>query len=185
MVGAYLVLALAACGGARAAPAVSPQTKAAVERAEAREQARKYDEARALYEAAKRDAPDDPSRAYAGNELASALIFWGEYEAAEIELVEVVGLAPGHAAAWHDLGVLRARRGDTPGAETALRRSIDTAPADPRPRIALAALLVNERRFRDAVTQYERILELELPERTRKAVERGMELIHQEMAGAR
>ncbi len=146
---------------------------------------RKYDEARALYEAAKRDAPDDPSRAYAGRELASALIFWGEYEAAEAELVEVVDLAPGHASAWHDLGVLRARRGDSAGAKNALRRSIETAPRDPRPRIALAALLVNERRFGDALTQYERILELELPERTRSAVQRGMELIRGEMAGER
>jgi Flp pilus assembly protein TadD len=162
---------------------VSPSTKAAVQRAEEREQARKYDEARALYEAAKRDAPDNRSRAYAARELASALIFWGEYEAAETELVEVVELDPLDASAWHDLGVLRARRGDTRRAESALLRAIETAPRDPRPRIALAALMVNDRRFDDALSQYERILDLDLPERTRKAVERGMELIRREMAG--
>lgn len=162
---------------------MAPQTLAAVERAESREQDRKYEEARALYETAKRDAPDEPSRAYAGHQLASALIFWGEYEAAEAELVEVVELAPEDASAWHDLGVLRARRGDIPGAETALRSSIQGAPRDPRPRIALAALLVNDRRFDDALAQYEGILDLDLSERTRRAVERGMELIRQEIRG--
>lgn len=162
---------------------MSPQTRAAVEQAEQREQERKYDEARALYEAAKRDAPDDLSRAYAGRELASALIFWGEYEAAEQELVRVVELAPADASAWHDLGVLRARRGDTGGAESALLRAIDAAPRDPRPRIAIAALMVNARRFDEALRQYERLLDLDLPERTRRAVERGMELIRREMAG--
>ena len=127
------------------------------------------------------EAPDDRSRAWAGRQLASALIFWGDYEGAETALADVVRIAPTDAASWHDLGMLRYERGDAAGAETALRSSIRHARADPRPRIALAALLVNQKRYEEALAEYEHILELELPDRMRSAVEKGMELLRQEI----
>jgi Flp pilus assembly protein TadD len=185
MAAAYLVLAATACGGAPSRAAAAPSTIATLERAEQREQARRYDEARALYIQAGREAPDERSRAHAARRFAAALMFWGEYADAETELELVVKLQPDDPAAWHDLGLLRHRRGDAAGAETALRRSIESAPNDARPRIALAAVFVNQRRFRAALAQYERILELDIPERTRAAVHEGMKLLRGELRGSR
>lgn len=184
MSAAYLVLWLVACAGAPRPQPAAPATLDTLEQAEARERARRYDEARNLYRSAVDTAPDDRSRAYAARRFAAALLFWGELEAAEAELVTVVRLEPADPAAWHDLGIVRHRRGDIAGAEHALRRALANAPRDPRPRIALAALLVNERRLREALAQYEALLELELPERTRAAVERGIELLRRELSGS-
>jgi len=154
---------------------------ATLERAEERERARSYNEARQLYERAVSEAVDDPSRAHARRRFAAALLFWGEPDAAEVQLEAVVRIRPADPAAWHDLGILRHRRGDTAGAQRALQRAITNAPLDPRPRIALAALLVNLHRFRDALAHYEQILELDIPDRTRGAVERGMAMLRQEL----
>src|SRR5690606_26255862 len=133
-----------ACGGAppAAEPGPAPATAALLERARAEEGARRYDRARALYEQAAREAPDRASAALAWRELASALLFWGELEDGEQALERVVRLDPREVSAWHDLGVVRERRGDRAGAEHALRRAISLAPGDVRPRVALAALLV-------------------------------------------
>jgi Flp pilus assembly protein TadD len=183
---AYLVLAAlaaAACGGSAPRPAaVAPATTQAIARAEASERARNYDEARARYQAAERDAPDDTSRAFAARKRASALMFWGEYEAAATALETVVALAPADASAWHDLGILRHRAGDAAGAERALREAVAHAPKDARPRIALAAVLVNQHRYGDALAEYEHILDLDIPERTRDAVHEGIALLRAEMA---
>jgi len=184
MAQAYLVLVLAtafACGASTPAP-VAPETKAQVAAAESHERARRYDRARAGYERARRQAPDPRSRAWAGRKLADALVAWGEYHAAEHALEALLEITPGDASAWHDLGVLRHRRGDASGAETALRRAVEHAPSDPRPRVALAALLVNQRRFGEALAEYERLLELDLPQRTRTAVHEAMRLVRAEMS---
>ncbi len=154
---------------------------ATVDTAHGHERARRYDLARKSYEEAVRDAPDPRSEVFARRELASALIFWGEYTDAEAQLEQVVRIEPGHAAAWHDLGLLKHRRGDLPGAETALRTAVKRAPQDPRPRVALAALLVTQRRYPEALAEYESLLELDLPDRLRAAVDKGMQLLRSEM----
>lgn len=166
------------CGGggaARAPRGPSEATRAAVARAEAHERARRHDLARAEYERAVAAAPDPASEVFARLELASMLAFWGEVGAAITELEAVVALAPRHARAWHDLGVLRHNQGDDPGATTALERAVALAPRDPRPRIALAALLWQRGDRMGARAQYETLLEMELPERVREKVEWALE----------
>lgn len=180
-----MTLALYTCAAACAAgpprrPTIAPSTTALVERAQNAERARRYDEARALYQQATADAPDAASRAWAAREQAEALVFWGEYEAAERALEIAVTARPDDAASWHDLGMLRHRRGDTAAAEQAFRRSMRAAPRDARPRIALAALLVNAGRFDDAIAEYEALLELDLPPRTRDAVHRALDMLRAE-----
>jgi Flp pilus assembly protein TadD len=155
-------------------------TRALLAEAHRAERERRYDRARELYLRAAREAPDRASQATAWRELGSALIFWGELAEAQSALERVVAIAPDQVSAWHDLGIVRTRRGDRPGAERAFRRAILLAPEEPRPRIALAALLVVERRWEDALDQYRVLERLDLPERTARAVKRAIELLEAE-----
>jgi hypothetical protein len=59
------------------------------------------------------------------------------------------------------------------------------APPDPRPHLALAALLVNAGRHREALGTYRELLGLDLPSRTRSAVRRGLALLERELADSR
>jgi len=178
-----------ACGRSAPPAAVEPRAGAATERllaaARAEERARRYDRARALYRQAAREAPDRVSAARAWRELARALLFWGQLTDGEAALRRTVELAPGDVGAWHDLGVVLSQRGDRAGAERALRRAISLAPDEPRPRVALGALLVRERRWRDALVEYRALGRLALPERTRTAVARAIELLEAEAARER
>jgi len=158
----------AACSGAHRGP--DGTTRGLITRAEDAESRRDYTSARALYQRAVDEAPDAVSKAVAARAFGRALIFWGEYEEAEIQLDQAAALAPGDAGTWHDVGMVRHHRGDTAGAEAALRRSIAASPRDARSRIALAALLVNARRYADALREYEALAELELPARIREKV---------------
>ncbi len=88
-------------------------------------------------------------------------------------------------SAWHDLGVVRARLGDTAGAERALARAISLDPAEPRPRVALAAMMVNQHRWDDALAQYRALEKMALPERMREAVARAIELIEKSRRSGR
>ena len=185
---AALALALAAaCGGGQAARTraqIDPATAALLARARGDERARRYDRARALYERAARDAPDRVSAARAWRELARALLFWREIGDAEGALRRAVEADPSEVSAWHDLGIVRGWRGDAAGAERALRRAIALAPREPRPRVALAALLVNQRRWPDALGEYRALERMELPDKTRRAVERAIALIEVEAGRA-
>jgi Flp pilus assembly protein TadD len=181
-------LSAAACGGGTRAggedqaAALAPATARLLARARVEERARRYDRARALYQQAADQAPDRSSAARAWRELGRALAFWGETDAAALALARAVELAPGDVSAWHDLGIVRDRRGDPAGAERALRRAITLAPREPRPRIALGALLVNQHRWHDALAEYRALEELDLPEQTRSAVARAIALIEAEQA---
>ncbi len=182
---AALALLAGACGGRGGGEAARPRepaasTRATLLKARAAERARRYDEARDLYLRATREAPDRASQAIAWRELGSALIFWGELDEAARALGRVVAIDPGAVSAWHDLGIVRARLGDAPGGERAFRRAIALAPEEPRPRVALAALLVRQRRWDDALVQYHALERLDLPEATRRAVGRAIELLEVE-----
>ncbi len=178
------MLVAGACGGGRAAaperrdPAAS--TRAILVQAHEAERARRYDQARELYLRAAREAPDRASQAIAWRELGSALIFWGELDEAARALSRVVALQPNAVSAWHDLGIVRARLGDAAGGERAFRRAISLAPDEPRPRVALAALLVRQRRWDDALAEYRALERLELPDAIRRAVERAIRLLESE-----
>ncbi|HUH04532.1 MAG TPA: tetratricopeptide repeat protein [Kofleriaceae bacterium] len=172
----WAALALSGCGPKPAPrePTIAPVTLGWIARAEEQEKVRQYNQARLLYLRAKRESPDDPSRAHAAAAYGSALIFWGELPAARRELVEAVRLQPNRPGTWHDLGHVEHQLGDVAAAERALRQSIRIAPRDPRSRVSLAALLVRARRFAEAIGQYEQLLELELPDRVRKAIEQTL-----------
>jgi Flp pilus assembly protein TadD len=164
-----LAAALAACAHAATGP--SPATRAAIERAEAAELRRDHAQARAVYQDAIAGAPDVPSAVFARREYESALVAWGELTGAIAQLEVIVRIAPDHAPSWHDLGILRHAQGDDAGAAAALRRAKELAPTDPRPRIALAALLWRTGDRPGAAAEYRGLLGLELPQRVRAKVE--------------
>ncbi len=146
------------------------------------EAARRYDRATELYERARRAAPDPRSRAFASREFGRALAFWGEDERAAAALEDAVACDPDLADAWHDLGILRHRLGRPEAAERALRRAAALRPDDPRPKIALAAIFVNARRFDEAQELYRELLDLDLPESLREAIVEAQALIKEEQA---
>ncbi|MBT8494771.1 MAG: hypothetical protein KJO07_17070 [Deltaproteobacteria bacterium] len=169
------------CGPKR--PPEAPQS--AVDRriaaAQGHEKNRRYDLAEAEYRAAVAEAGSQKQRGKARRALASALIFWGKYAEAEVALANLVVDRPDEPGAWHDLGMVRAKLGKATGAEQALRQSVRLAPRDPRPRIALAALLVNGRRYRAAQIEYRALLDLELPAKLRSAVNQALDLLDRQL----
>lgn len=184
LVASASLLALVAGACAKPAPrrpALDTRVQSLVKRAKAQERRRRYDLARSFYEQADRAARDDFNRAYAGRSYAMALIFWGEYDHAETELGRVVRLNPHDVASWHDLGMLRHRRGDVLGAEQAFRRAIALRKNNPRSRIALAALLWKTRRWADALHEYRALLDLALPHRVREKVQWAIAVLQKKL----
>jgi tetratricopeptide (TPR) repeat protein len=168
--GLCALAAVAGCGGRAPAPSgPSPQVRAEIERAEAAEQARRHDAARAHYQRAIAFARDPTSVAFARREYAETLITWGEYPEAIAQLEGSLAARPS-AAAWHDLGLLRNNRGDVRGALAALEQARALAPRDPRPRVALAALRWRSGDRAGAAAEYRALLDLPLPERLRSKV---------------
>jgi len=176
-----IVLLASACGN-RPPPKAERAVDAHLEQAHRHEKAHRYDLAEASYRQAIGAAQGPTERHRAQRALADALLFWGRYQDAQAALAQLVGARPADVASWHDLGIVRAELGDAAGAERALARAIDLAPSDPRSRIALAALLVNQRRYAEAERHYRQLLELELPDRLRRAVMRALELLAAENA---
>lgn len=160
-----------ACGGRPRHPEPSERTRTEVASAEAALRRRDYDGARAGYARAIASAPDGASEAYARRELADMLILVDERQAAADELTRVTALRPDDPATWHDLGIVRHSLGDIDGAAAALGKAKALAPADARPRIALAALLWERGDKPAAKQEYEQLLELDLPPRLRDKVQ--------------
>lgn len=163
---------MAACGSAApAAEEPGRATQELLDQAEAAEKERRYDRAQELYVQAREQAPDAASGAAAALAHGRALIFWGDYEQAQVALEEATHHAPDNPGAWHDLGMVRHERGDLAGAESAFRRSIAASPRDRRPRLALAALLWKQHRHADALREYEALPGLDLPPRVHEQVQ--------------
>ena len=165
------ILVLASCASKPPPAALAPATLKTIAAAAGHERQRRYDRARALYRQAVRAAPDRASGAYAARKFAMALLFWGEYGPARRELQRAVRLVPEDVASWHDLGMVDHRLGDLPAAEADFRQAKTLAPADPRPRIALAALLWKQSRLPAALGEYRELLRLELSPALREKVE--------------
>jgi Flp pilus assembly protein TadD len=144
---------------------------------------RDYPAALADHARAVREAPDRPSRIHALREQAGTLIAIGDLAGAARALEAVVRLAPA-ARDLNDLGIVRARLGQPAAAEAALRRARDLAPRDPRPRRGLAALLVNQRRFDEALAEY-RALKPLVPRALADKVAIAIELVEAEAARGR
>ncbi|MGE3458745.1 MAG: tetratricopeptide repeat protein, partial [Kofleriaceae bacterium] len=166
----WLVIGVLACSRSPAPRAPSNEVRTEIARAETAERARQHEVARKHYQRAIELAHDPVSAAFARRELAETLISWGEYDQAIIELEAVVDLAPAHAAAWHDLGMLYHQRGDNERAMAALERSRAAAPRDPRPRITLAVLRWKRGDLAGATREYRELLELDLPDGLRSKV---------------
>jgi Flp pilus assembly protein TadD len=171
---ALLVLAVACSAPAPQAPhethGVSAVVRADVERAEDAEKQRQHDVARAGYERAVADAKDAQSQHFAHREYAETLESWGEVSAAIAQLEAAVAAEPGDAPSWHDLGILYHHEGDDTRALAALGHAKQLAPRDPRPRIALGALLLCRKDLTGARTEYQDLLDLDLPDRLREKV---------------
>ena len=166
------LLALVLVGCAHAAPVPpSTTTQTEITLAETAEKARQHEVARAHYEAAIASAKDPASSAYARRAFAETLMSWGEYPAATLQLEGVVAVKPAAAGSWHDLGMLYHHAGNDAKAIAALETARSLLPADPRPRVALAALRWKRHDFAGAKAEYEALRALALPERLRVKVE--------------
>ncbi|HVK83339.1 MAG TPA: tetratricopeptide repeat protein [Kofleriaceae bacterium] len=165
------LLAVAACAATPKAPArPTAGVRAEIEQAEQAERARKHDVAREHYQRAVAAARDPDSIALARYEFAATLMSWGEVPEAIAQLEGVVAAKPDHAAAWHDLGILRHHQGNDAAATAALERARSLAPRDPRPRIALAALRWKRGETAAAAAEYRALLDLDLPPNLRDKV---------------
>jgi Flp pilus assembly protein TadD len=160
-----------ACGGSPAPRSPADDVRAEIAAAEQSERARRHHVARAHYERAVSGARDPASVAYARHRYAETLAHWGELDAAIAQLERVIEVADGDASAWHDLGLLRHKRGHDRAAIVALERARELVPRDIRPRIALAALRWKLGDRGGATTEYRGLLELDLPARLRDKVE--------------
>jgi len=160
-----------ACGGTSSAPRTPAiAVRSEIDQAEAAERMRKHDVARTHYERAIVLATDPASVAMARREFAETLATWGEVTEAITQLEGALRADDRDPSAWHDLGILRHNRGDVPGAVVALEHARTLAPADFRPRVALAALRWKAGDRAGATTEYRALLELELPQRLRDKV---------------
>jgi tetratricopeptide (TPR) repeat protein len=118
---------------------------------------RKYDEARASYEAATRAAPDD---AYPWRILGARLLRWDQGAEALVPLERAVALDPESRESWHAFAVALYRTGDAERAEETFRRALTRFPNDLDLLLGKAALLVNARRFDEALGVYDRVIVL-------------------------
>ena len=135
------------------------------------ERKREHFQARTHYQAAYRHATTTQDQARVAQKFADTLLSWGEFAEAQAQLELVVKHLPSQAAGWHDLGMVRYRLGLPAGAEVAFRRAIALVPAEPRPRIALAALLWANLRRGDALREYQALQQLALPAPVRRKVD--------------
>jgi Flp pilus assembly protein TadD len=166
----WLLLALAACGGGQH-PATAPDpVRVEIERAEDAEKLRHHDEAAVHYKAAIAAATTRKAQAWAHHEFAETLATWGQLADAQHELEAAAAATPGDPSVWQDLGILRHKQADEPGALEALGRAKSLAPRDARPRIALAALYWSTGDKPNALAEYRALLDLDLPDRVREKV---------------
>ena len=164
-----VALVLTAC--ASRSPGASATTRRELAAAETALAAHDYDRALAAHDRAVTGAPDDASRALALRERADTRLLTGDLAGGAADLAALTALRPRDAAAWHDLGVVRANLGDRAGAAEALTHAKAAAPDDPRPRLALAALRWADGDRAGARLEYQALLELELADRVRAKVE--------------
>lgn len=160
------------CGGRASRPTsvASSEVDRELAHAEQAERARQHEVARTHYLRAIAAARAPQAIAHARRAYGETLATWGELDEARAQLEASIAAAPS-AAAWHDLGLLRHGAGDVPGAIIALEQARDLAPADPRPRIALAALRWKSADLAGATAEYRALLELDLPDRLREKVQ--------------
>ena len=174
------------CGGApvSTAPLVAKPVLALLQQAEKAERARDYHTARERYQKAIAVAPDPTSAALANRKMASALLFWGEYEGAERRLMQSLVHDGTQVRVWHDLAIVQVQLKKHDAALASLVKAVELAPGEPRIRVAYAALLVKERRYRDAITQYKHLLTLSIPPTIEQATHKALRMLAAEVRDA-
>src|SRR5918993_702542 len=139
----------------RAAMAAQEQANLAEMTARGREamQARRYDDAVAVYSELVRQLPDEPRMRF---NLGIALHSAGRYEAAATELERVVASDPSLAPAWLMLGVTRLKLDQPDRAVPPLRRVVEKEPANTLARIELADAHLQLGQFREAASHFDK-----------------------------
>lgn len=117
---------------------------------------RRYDEAWLAYRHAAEVAPRS---AHAHRVLGTRLLRWGRPEAALEPLERAVILEPGHAESWNALAMARYHSDDRLGAERTFREGLARHPTHSGLSLGLAALLINEGRYPEALAIYDRVVE--------------------------
>jgi tetratricopeptide (TPR) repeat protein len=116
-------------------------------------QARRYDDAVAVYSELVRRLPDEPRMRF---NLSIALHSAGRYEAAATELERVVASDPSLTPAWLMLGVTRLKLDQPDRALPPLRRVVEKEPANTLARIELADAHLQLGRFREAASHFDK-----------------------------
>lgn len=179
-----LVMLALACGSSAPAardPVATDSIQALLQQAEDAERARDYHRARALYQRAIDESPDAASAALANRDMASALIFWGEYEGGRDRLVQSLEHDNSQARVWHDLGMVQDHLEQPEEALVSLAKAVELAPKEPRARIAYAALLVKQAQYAAAILEYESLLELSIPPRIEAAAHKALDMLRAEI----
>jgi tetratricopeptide (TPR) repeat protein len=134
--------------GARSASADPAAFSRGLDEAAAHAAAGRLDAAAQVYRRLERQAPHDIRPAYS---LAVIDIRQGRLDRARRRLETVVAIEPGLAAAQHNLGAVRQRLGDWPGAAQAYGRAVSLQPDAPQSRSGLATALAALGRGEEAV----------------------------------
>jgi tetratricopeptide (TPR) repeat protein len=152
---AVLTVAWLLVAAPRPAIAAQEQANLAEMTARGREamQARRYDDAVAVYSELVRKLPDEPRMRF---NLGIALHSAGRYEAAAAELERVVASDPSLAPAWLMLGVTRLKLGQPDRAVLPLGRAVEKEPENTLARIELADTHLQLGHFRDAASHFDK-----------------------------
>ena len=122
------------------------------------EMEREYDRALQSYVRARDLAPDN---AYAHRILGTRLLRWGQAPEAIPHLERSVEIEAGHAETWKALAMARYELESFDEAETAFRNGLRHNGDHLGLQLGLAALLINARRYPEALAIYDRVVELD------------------------
>ena len=115
----------------------------------------RYDEALEQYDRAAELSPSDPLGPITGGMRAAR---WGEPELAEPRLTEGLRRDARDTAAWHALGLVRARLGNLDGAAEAYRSGLRADPRAVEDHVGLATLAVMRGDATAALAEYDAIV---------------------------
>ena len=110
---------------------------------------------RECWERAHREAPDDPETLFFLGEFCREA---GEFERAVALFERALALAPDHPALLNNLGLTREKVGDLAAAERCYRRALEVSPDDVNAMANLAQNLYQQRRHKEAIPEFERLV---------------------------